>query len=80
MQAVRCRTGYARRVKKPGELSRIFQQQLFLDKPWVPVPEFFSKFIIKFAGTDLQHKAGALLTPTHLLFLDHPLGYYLVDG
>lgn len=46
----------------------------------VPFLELVPKVPIQYPSSNLQQQVGALLTPAHMLFLDHPLAYDRIDG
>jgi hypothetical protein len=51
-----------------------------LIKAWIPFSELIPQLYVEYPGANLQQQVGALLTPAHLLLLDHPFTHGLVDG
>jgi len=47
---------------------------------WVPPFEGRPQIVVQHLRPHLEQQMRALLGPAHLLFLDHPLAHYLVDG
>jgi hypothetical protein len=67
-------------LEKPGELCSHFLILFSLDKRRIPALKGVSDFNVKETGSDLKQQMSTSLAPAHLLFLDHPLAYHLVDG